>query len=54
MIAKSFKKCCISNAVDVNDDDMLWNDSEEVGNVRSECEDDEGTGCDIGDHDSDW
>ena len=26
---------------------MLWNDSEEDGNVRSECEDDEGTGCDI-------
>jgi len=22
------KKCCISNAVDKIDDDMLWNDSE--------------------------
>jgi len=54
MIAKDFKKCCISNAVDVSDDDMLWNKSEEAGNVRSECEDDEGTGCDNGGHDTDW
>jgi len=29
------KKCCISNAMDGADDDMLWNGSEEVGNVRS-------------------
>jgi len=27
---KGFKKCCISNAVDETNDDMLWNDSEEV------------------------
>ena len=32
---KGFKNCCISNAVDVSDDDMLWNGSEEDGNVRS-------------------
>jgi hypothetical protein len=25
---KGFKKCCISNAADRTDDDMLWNDSE--------------------------
>ena len=25
---KNFKKCCISNAVDGTDDDMLWKDSE--------------------------
>jgi hypothetical protein len=25
---KGFKKCCISNAVDETDDDMLWKDSE--------------------------
>ena len=31
-----FKKRCISSAV-VETDDMLWNGSEEVGNVRSEC-----------------
>jgi len=53
MTVKSFKKRWISNAVDVSDDDMLWYDSEEVGNVRSECKDDEGTGCDNGDHDTD-
>jgi len=29
----------VSNAVDETDDvDMLWNDSEEDGNIRSECE----------------
>jgi len=27
---KGFKKCCISNEVDGTNDDMLWNDSEEV------------------------
>jgi len=48
MTAKGFKKCCISSAMD-GTDDMLWNDSEEVGNVRSECEEDEGTDCD-----TDW
>jgi len=34
---KGFKKCCISSAVDGTDVDMLWNGSEEHGNVRSEC-----------------
>jgi hypothetical protein len=28
MIVMGFKNCCISSAVDGNDDDMLWNDSE--------------------------
>jgi hypothetical protein len=27
---KGFKKCCLSNAVDETDDDMLWNGREEV------------------------
>ena len=35
---KVFKKCCIFNAVDEIDDDMLRSGSEEDGNVRSECE----------------
>ena len=35
-------------------DDMLWYDSEEDGNVRSECEEDEGTDCKDGDIDTDW
>ena len=33
-----FKKCCISNAMDGTADDMLWNGSEDNGNVRSECQ----------------
>ena len=48
---KGFKKCCISKTVD---DDMLWNGSEEYGNVRSECEDNEGTECEDGDSNTDW
>ena len=32
---KSFKPCCISNAVGGTDDDMLRNCSEEDGNVKS-------------------
>ena len=40
---KVFKKCCVSSALDEIDDDMLWNDSKEDGNVRSECEEDEDT-----------
>ena len=31
---KGVKKCCISSAVDGTDDDMLWDGSEEDGNVR--------------------
>ena len=33
VIVKGFKRCCISNAVYGTDDDMLWNGSEEVGNI---------------------
>jgi hypothetical protein len=33
---EGFRKCCTSNATDGTDDDMLWNYSEEGGNVRSE------------------
>jgi len=42
---KGSKKCCVSNAV-VGDYDMLWNDSEEGGDVRSECEEHEGSDAD--------
>jgi hypothetical protein len=31
---KGFKNCCMSSAVDVIGDDMLWNGSEEGGTVR--------------------
>ena len=51
---KGFKKCCISNAVDGTDDDMLQNSSEEDGNVTSEHEEEKGTDCEHGDSDNDW
>jgi len=51
---KGFKMCCMSSAVDETDDDMLWNGSEEDGNVWSECVEDEGTDCEDGDSDTDW
>ena len=31
---KGFKKCCVTNAVNGTDDDMLWNDGEVDGDVR--------------------
>ena len=31
------------------DDDVLWNGTEEDGDVRSECEEDESTDCEDGD-----
>jgi hypothetical protein len=40
---KCFMKCCIANAVDGTDDDMLCNGSEEDGYVRSEYEEDKHT-----------
>ena len=48
-----FKKCCISKATDENDD-VLWNGSEEDGHVRSECEEDEDADCEDGDSDAGW
>jgi hypothetical protein len=51
---KGFKKCCLSNAVDGTDDGMLQNDSEEDGDVRGDCEEDEGTDCEDGGSDIDW
>jgi hypothetical protein len=37
-----------------DDDDLLWNGSEDDGNVSSECEEDEGTDCEDGASDTDW
>jgi hypothetical protein len=54
MIVKGCKKHCISTAVEGNEDDMLWNGSEEDGNVRSVCEEDEDTDCEDEDSDTDW
>jgi hypothetical protein len=46
---KGFKKCYISIGMEETDDDVLWNGSEEDKDVRSECEEDEGTDCEDGD-----
>jgi hypothetical protein len=54
VIVKGFKKSSKSSVADETDDDMLWNDSEEHGNVASECEEDCGTGCEDGESDTDW
>ena len=48
VILKGFKKCCISDAVDGTDNDMLCYDSEGDGNVKNECEEDEITACEDG------
>ena len=40
--------------VDETGDSMLWNGSEEDGNVRSESKEDEDTDCSDGDSDTDW
>jgi hypothetical protein len=34
LIVKDFMQCCISSAMDENDDEMLCNGSEEDGNAR--------------------
>jgi hypothetical protein len=39
--------------MDGTDDDVSWNGSEKVGNVRSKCEEDKGTDNDNGDSDTD-
>ena len=50
---KCFKKYSMSSVMNETDD-MLWNDSEEDGNVRREYEEDEGTDCEDGDSDTAW
>ena len=50
---KGIQKCCIPKAVD-GTDGMLWNNSEEDSNVRSECEEDEGTDCEGGESYTVW
>jgi hypothetical protein len=53
VIVKGFKKCCISNAMDGSEDDVLWSDSEEDGNFSSDGEKEEVTECEDGDSDTD-
>jgi hypothetical protein len=52
IIVQGFKKCHISSTMDETDD-ILWNCSEEDGNVRSECKEDD-TDCEVGDTYTDW
>jgi hypothetical protein len=54
VILKGYNKCCTSNAMDGTEDDMLWNDSEEDGNVSSECEQDEDTDSEDEDSNTGW
>ena len=51
---KSFEKCCLSSAMHGTIDDMLWNGSEENGNVRSECEKYASSEYEDGDSGADW
>jgi hypothetical protein len=54
VIVEGFENCCISSAVDETDDDALWDEIEEDGNVRSECEEDEDTACEDADSGTNW
>jgi len=44
----------VYNAKGGTEDGMLWDDREEDGNGKSECEEDEGTAFEDVDSDSDW
>jgi hypothetical protein len=44
----------MSIAMDETDDDILWNGSEEDGNVRTECKKDEDTDPEVGYRYTDW
>ena len=39
LVAKSFKKCCISNALDGTEDDVLWDDDKDDSNVDNPSSD---------------
>jgi hypothetical protein len=54
VIVEVFENCCIYSAVDETDDDALWDEIEEDGNVRSECEEDEDAVCGDGESDTNW
>ena len=48
---KEVKKCYMSNGTD---NDMMWNGSEEDGDIRSEYKEYGGTDYEDGDSDTDW
>ena len=39
LVAKSFKKCCISNILDGTEDDLLWDDDEDDSDVNDSSSD---------------
>ncbi len=41
IIRKSFKKCCISNALDGSEDDILWAESSDTNSVQDDYEETE-------------
>jgi hypothetical protein len=47
IIAKSFLKCCLSNAEDGTQDDVLWDDSERSGEGASTSENESATGVSL-------
>jgi hypothetical protein len=49
-----FEKCCIYSEMGETDYDMLRNESEDDGNVRSGFQEDENTDCEDGDSDIHW
>jgi len=51
---EGFKRCCLSIAVNETNVVMLWIGGEKNGNVRSWCEEDEGTDCADRKSDTDW
>ena len=54
MTLKGFKKHCTSSALDKTYDGMLWNGSEENGNVRSWSVKNMKAPTENGDSDGDW
>jgi len=42
------KNSSVSNVMCGSDDNTLWNGNEEDGNVRSECDKEESTDCQVG------
>jgi hypothetical protein len=53
VFVKAFKKCCVSSAMDRNDEE-LRNGSDDDGDVGSECMEDQGTDSENGEGDTDW
>ena len=54
IIVKGLRQCCISNTMDVTDENSCGMTVKMMGNVRSQFTEDEGTGCEDGNNDNDW